>query len=156
MKENAPAYVIGLDYGTNSVRALLVEARTGAKVAAVHYYPRWQQGQCCHPAQNRFRQHPLVHLEGLEATVRAVAAQVPAAQGVGLGLLPDADNPNALFVRWKNHTALAEAAVNHKARTWGGENFTKYSGGIYSSEWFRDKILHVVRQDAAVAQAAHS
>ncbi|MGI4834339.1 MAG: ribulokinase [Janthinobacterium lividum] len=174
----SPAYVIGLDYGTDSVRALLVEARTGAEVAqAVHYYPRWQQGQYCHPAQNRFRQHPLDHLEGLAATVREVAAKVPAAQilglaidttgstpgpvnadGVALGLLPEfADNPNALFVLWKDHTALAEAAeINHKARTWGGEDFTKYSGGIYSSEWFWAKIMHITRQDEAVAQAAYS
>ena len=178
MEEKSPAYVIGLDYGTDSVRALLVDARTGAEVAqAVHYYSRWQRGQYCHAAQNRFRQHPLDHLEGLEATVRAVALAVPAAQirglavdttgstpgpvnaqGVALGLLPEfADNPNALFVLWKDHSALAEAAeINHKARTWGGEDFTKYSGGIYSSEWFWAKIMHTVRADAAVAQAAHS
>ena len=174
----SPAYVIGLDYGTDSVRALLVDARTGTEVAqAVHYYPRWQQGQYCNPAQNRFRQHPLDHLEGLEATVREVALKAPAEQILGLaidttgstpgpvneqgqllGMLPEfADNPNALFVLWKDHTALAEAAeINHKARTWGGEDFTKYSGGIYSSEWFWAKIMHIVREDAAVTQAAYS
>ncbi|MGI4874713.1 MAG: ribulokinase [Janthinobacterium lividum] len=173
-----PAYVIGLDYGTDSVRALLVDAHSGAEIAqAVYYYPRWKQGQYCNPTKNQFRQHPLDHLEGLEATVREVAAQVPAAhirglaidttgstpgpvdaQGQLLGMLPEfADNPNALFVLWKDHTALAEAAeINHKARTWGGEDFTKYSGGIYSSEWFWAKILHIVRRDEAVAQAAHS
>ena len=174
----SPAYVIGLDYGTDSVRALLVNARTGAEVAqAVHYYPRWRQGQYCHPAKNQFRQHPLDYLEGLEATVREVAAQVPAtqilglaidttgstpgpvnAQGVLLGLLPEfADNPNAQFILWKDHTAVAEAAeINHKARTWGGEDFTNYAGGIYSSEWFWAKILHVVREDEAVGHAAYS
>jgi len=174
----SPTYVIGLDYGTDSVRALLVDARTGAEVAqAVHYYPRWKQGQYCNPAKNRFRQHPLDHLEGLEATVREVALKVPAAQirglaidttgstpgpvneqGQLLGMLPEfAENPNALFILWKDHTALAEAAeINHKARTWGGEDYTKYSGGIYSSEWFWAKIMHVVREDEAVANAAYS
>lgn len=175
----APAYVIGLDYGTDSVRALLVDARTGAEVAqAVHYYPRWQRGAYCNATKNQFRQHPLDYLEGLETTIRQVVAHVadPAqvvglavdttgstpgpvnAQGVALGLLPEfADNPNALFVLWKDHTALAEAAeINHKARTWGGEDYTSYEGGIYSSEWFWAKIMHIVREDDAVHQAAHS
>ena len=171
-------YVIGLDYGTDSVRALLVNARTGAEVArAVHEYPRWQAGRYCQLAHNQFRQHPLDHLEGLEATMRAVARRVPKEQivglavdttgstpgpvneqGVALGLLPEfADNPHALFVLWKDHTAVAEAAeINRKARTWGGVDYTKYEGGVYSSEWFWAKITHVLRQDAAVAGAAYS
>ena len=178
MQEQPTAYVIGIDYGTDSVRALLVNARTGTEIAqAVHYYPRWKAGRYCHAAKNQFRQHPLDHIEGLEATVRQVAQQVPAAQivglaidttgstpgpvnadGVALGLLPEfAENPNALFVLWKDHTALAEAAeINHKARTWGGEDYTRFAGGIYSSEWFWAKIMHIVREDEAVAAAAHS
>ena len=173
-----PAYVIGVDYGTDSVRALLVDARTGTEVAqAVHHYARWKTLQYCNPAKNQFRQHPLDYIEGLEAVVRRVAQRVPAAQivglavdttgstpgpvnadGVALGLLPEfADNPNAQFVLWKDHTALGEAAeINQLARTWGGEDFTKFEGGIYSSEWFWAKILHVLREDAAVAAAAHS
>jgi len=172
------AYVIGLDYGTDSVRALLVNAQTGAEVAqAVHYYPRWKQGAYCNPQKNQFRQHPLDYIEGLEATVRQVAQQVPAAQikgiaidttgstpgavneqGVALALTPGfEENPNAMFVLWKDHTALAEAAeVNEKARTWGGPDYTQFEGGIYSSEWFWAKIAHVVREDEAVAQAAYS
>ncbi|TGE24990.1 ribulokinase [Hymenobacter aquaticus] len=175
---SADAYVIGIDYGTDSVRALLVNARTGAEVAqAVHPYARWKEQRYCNAAKNQFRQHPLDHIEGLEATVRQVAGRVPAEQivglavdttgstpgpvneqGVALALLPEfADNPNAMFVLWKDHTALAEAAeINRKARSWGGEDYTKFEGGIYSSEWFWAKIMHVTRQDAAVAAAAHS
>ncbi|MDB5234966.1 MAG: ribulokinase [Hymenobacter sp.] len=173
-----PAYVIGVDYGTDSVRALLVDARTGAEIAqAVHNYARWKTLQYCNPARNQFRQHPLDYIEGLEAVVRRVAQQVPAAQivglavdttgstpgavneqGVALALLPEfAENPNAMFVLWKDHTALDEAAeINHKARTWGGEDYTKFEGGIYSSEWFWAKLAHVVREDEAVANAAYS
>ena len=173
-----PAYVIGVDYGTDSVRALLVDTQTGTEIAqAVHPYARWKTLQYCNPARNQFRQHPLDHIEGLEAVVRRVAQAVDAAhivglavdttgstpgpvnaQGVALGLLPEfAENPNALFVLWKDHTALAEAAeINHKARTWGGEDYTKFEGGIYSSEWFWAKIMHVLREDEAVARAAHS
>ena len=173
-----PAYVIGVDYGTDSVRAVLIDARTGAeKAQAVHNYARWKTLQYCNPARNQFRQHPLDYIEGLEAVVRRVTQQVAAeqvvglavdttgstpgpvnAQGVALGLLPEfAENANAQFVLWKDHTALDEAAeINHKARTWGGEDYTKFEGGIYSSEWFWAKIMHVVREDEAVAQAAHS
>ncbi|MEJ7661666.1 MAG: hypothetical protein WKG07_19835 [Hymenobacter sp.] len=150
------AYVIGLDYGTDSVRALLVDARTGAEVAqAVHYYPRWKQGQYCNarpeplsPAPARPPRRAGSHgaRSGRQSARRAdswVSPSTPPAprpapvnaQGAAAGpATPEfAENPNALFVLWKDHTALAEAAeINHKARTWGGEDFTKYSGGIYS------------------------
>ncbi len=175
----ADSYVIGLDFGTSSVRALLVEAATGREVAeAVREYPRWEAGQFCDPDRNQFRQHPLDHLEGLTAAVREVAALVddPARivalavdatastpgpvneQGVALGLLPEfADNPNALFILWKDHTAVAEAEeINQLARSWGGPDFTRYSGGVYSPEWFWAKIMRIVRHDEAVARAAYS
>jgi len=177
---NSPseAYVVGVDYGTDSVRALLVNARTGEEVAqAVSYYPRWKKQQYCNPVRNQFRQHPLDYIEGLEATVRQVAQAVSKEQivglavdttgstpgpvneqGVALGLLPEfAENPNALFVLWKDHTSVQEAAeINQKARTWGGEDYTKFEGGIYSSEWFWAKITHILREDEAVAKAAYS
>ena len=53
-------YVIGLDYGTDSARALVVEVATGRQVASsVKYYPRWKKGMYCAPMENRWRQHPL-------------------------------------------------------------------------------------------------
>ena len=173
-------YVIGLDYGTDSVRAVLVNTKNGDCVAShVVLYPRWKSGKYCNPVENQFRQHPLDHLEGLEASVKGVlekskisASHVKAIcvdttgssplpvdeKGQSLALNPAfAENPNAMMVLWKDHTAIEEAdEINHIARTWGGEDYTKYEGGIYSSEWFWSKILHVVREDQKVADAAFS
>lgn len=173
-------YVIGLDYGTDSVRAVIVDAADGNCLASsVHWYTRWKEEKYCDASKNQFRQHPLDHLEGLQATVKGVVSasgidpvQVkgicvdttgssPMAvdeQGVALALTAGfEENPNAMVVLWKDHTAIKEAEeINRIAKSWGGEDYTKYEGGIYSSEWFWAKILHIIRQDKAVAQSAYS
>ena len=170
--------VIGIDYGTDSVRAVLIDSRSGEALAASAFaYPRWKRGLYCNPAVHAFRQHPLDYMEGLEHVVRDLLRQHPEAastvkaisvdttgstpvaidaEGMPLALHPAfAENPNAMFVLWKDHTAIDEAdEINAKARTWGGVDFTRYSGGDYSSEWFWAKMLHIVRHDEAVAQAA--
>jgi len=173
-------YVIGLDYGSDSVRAVLIDAANGQEIEAeVSYYQRWKKGLFCNPSENRFRQHPLDHLEGLEHTIKAVVSRsgveaaavkgicidttgsspIPVNEaGIPLSLTSDfEENPNAMMVLWKDHTAIDEAnEINDLARSWGGEDFTKYEGGIYSSEWFWAKILHVAREDEKVKQAAYS
>jgi L-ribulokinase len=174
-------YVLGADFGTDSVRAVLVDTADGAELAsAVSHYPRWKKGLYCLPTQNQFRQHPLDYIESLEDAIRRALAKLPDLnplsvlaisvdttgstpvavnrQGIPLALLPEfAENPNGMFILWKDHTALAEAEeINHKARNWDGMDYTQYEGGIYSSEWFWAKIIHTIRQDTAVAQAAYS
>ncbi len=173
-------YVIGLDYGTDSVRAVLIDASNGAEMASsVHWYARWKEGKYCNPAANQFRQHPLDHIEGLEATIKAVVRESGVAPETVRGICVDTtgsspiavakdgtplcmtpgfeENPNAMMVLWKDHTAIAEAEeINTLARTWGGEDYTKYEGGIYSSEWFWAKILHVIREDSDVRDSAYS
>lgn len=177
MNEN---FVIGLDFGSDSVRAVLVDSQNGNTLASeVYWYPRWNEGMYCNPKINQFRQHPSDHLEGMEYTIKAILKQSainpksvrsicvdttgssPIAvdrEGQSLAFNPKfSDNPNAMMILWKDHTAIAEAdEINELARNWGGENFTKYEGGIYSSEWFWAKILHVIRKDEAVKNEAYS
>ncbi len=174
------SYVIGLDYGTDSVRAVLLDARSGEEVAAeVYWYPRWKEQKYCDASKNQFRQHPLDHIEGLENTIKGVVSKSgidsAAVKGICIdttGSSPIAvtkdgtplavvkgfeENPNAMMVLWKDHTAIEEAnEINELARTWGGDDYTKYEGGIYSSEWFWAKITHVIREDEGVKKAAYS
>ena len=72
-------YVIGLDYGSDSARAIVVNALTGETLAtAVKYYPRWKEGKYCNPAINQYRQHPQDYIDVLEASVKEALAACPA------------------------------------------------------------------------------
>lgn len=173
-------YVIGLDYGSDSVRAVLIDTANGKELASsVHWYQRWKNNLYNNASINQFRQHPLDHIEGLEKTITDVvknssvkasdikaicidttgSSPIPVTEdGTPLALVNGfEENPNAMMVLWKDHTAIKEAnEINELAENWGGENFTKYEGGIYSSEWFWAKILHVIREDEAVKNAAYT
>jgi L-ribulokinase len=173
-------YVIGIDFGTDSVRALVVHAGTGETAGtAVAEYPRWKAGLYCNAAQSQFRQHPLDYLESMEASVKAALSQVcdevrrqvkgiaidttgstPVAvnrAGTPLALLPNFEtNPNGMFILWKDHTANAEAEeINTLARRWPTD-YTRFVGGVYSSEWFWAKILRTLRIDHMVRENAYS
>lgn len=174
------SFVIGVDFGTDSVRSIIVNAHNGEEVAAsVFYYPRWKKGLFCDPLQNLFRQHPSDYIEGLEYTIneclkksdRAVAANIkgisvdttgstPVAvneKGTPLSLLPEFENnPNAMFVLWEDHTSVKEAAeLNDHAITFD-TNYLKFVGGVYSSEWFWAKLLHILREDESVRKNIYS
>lgn len=173
-------FVIGVDYGTDSVRSIIVNAHTGAEVASsVHYYARWKEGLFCNSAANQFRQHPLDYIEGLEETIKRcllqagphVAAHVKAISvdttgstpvavdksGTPLALLPAFEhNPAAMFVLWKDHTSVEEAAAINRHAARFDVNYLQYVGGIYSSEWFWAKLLRILKDDEAVRSACYS
>ncbi|HET9826758.1 MAG TPA: ribulokinase, partial [Chitinophagaceae bacterium] len=176
-----PSYVIGIDYGTDSVRSVLVDASDGTELSSsVFFYPRWKSNLYCNPAMNQFRQHPLDYIEGLDTTIKdclnkagqkQIAQHVKAIsvdttgstpvavdkRGIPLSLLPRFENnPNAMFVLWKDHTATKEAAeINEHAKKIT-PNYLQFVGGIYSSEWFWAKLLHILRDDPEIRDACYS
>src|SRR3569833_3020239 len=173
-------FVIVVDYGTDSVRSVIVDATNGKELASsVFNYPRWQQGLYCNAAQNQFRQHPLDYVEGLEQTIKnciekagadvasaikAIAVDTTGSTpvainraGVPLALTAGFEsNPNAMFVLWKDHTGVKEAGEINEHATKFDINYLQYVGGIYSSEWFWAILLHVLRVDEQVRNAAYS
>ena len=177
---NIDQFVIGVDFGTDSVRSVLVDASNGNELSAsVYHYPRWRDGLFCDPKKNQFRQHPLDYIEGLQYSIReclkiaGTSAQknVKAISVDTTGSTPIAvdstgtplamhqqfeSNPNAMFVLWKDHTATAEAVeINEHAEKFH-INYLQFVGGIYSSEWFWAKLLHVLRSDQDVQNACFS
>lgn len=169
-------YVIGVDYGTDSVRALLIDVRTGEELAAaVSEYARWNRGLYCDAARLQFRQHPLDYLEGLEQVLREVVRQCPEPgvvraiavdttgstpclvdeQCMPLALKPGfEENPAAMFVLWKDHTAGREAERINAHVTAEKAPYTLYTGGCYSSEWFWAKALRLLNEDPSLRGAA--
>lgn len=173
-------YVIGLDYGSDSARAMIINALTGEELAtSVKYYPRWKEQKYCNATKNQYRQHPLDYIEVLEASIKECLAMsspdisknvvaiafdttgsTPAfinKEGTPLALLPEfSENPNAMFILWKDHTAIKEAAeINELAEKWEID-YTSFVGGVYSSEWYWAKALHILRKDESVRKAAYS
>lgn len=172
-------YVIGVDFGTDSVRALIVDTTNGQEQCqSTFYYPRWKKGWYCDPTRNQFRQHPLDYIEGLEVVVTECLEVRTDLRNKIRGISVDTtgstpcavdhtgqplamhnqfmEDPDAMFVLWKDHTALQEAnEINHWSKKWDID-YTQYSGGVYSSEWFWAKLLHILRKNTTVRQAAYS
>lgn len=178
MTSGNTSFVIGLDFGTDSVRAVVIRVADGEEVAeAVAAYPRWAEQKYCDAARQMFRHHPADYLESMARAVRHAlggrtdiahavvgigvdttgSSPIPvAADGTPLALHEEfADDPDAMCILWKDHTAIAEAEdINALCRSGRFTDYTRYVGGIYSSEWYWAKILHVGRHNPRVFRAA--
>lgn len=173
-------YVIGVDFGSDSVRAVVINTADGTMMAQTERgYPRWLAGKYQDMEKRMFRQHPLDYVEAftdvMHALLDAVSGEVrenitaisfaatgstpcPVDRtGTPLALLPEfIENPNAMFHLWKDHTAIQEAAeINAAFSDDNGIDYTKYQGA-YCSEWYWAKILHTIRMDEQVKAAAYS
>jgi L-ribulokinase len=173
-------FVIGVDFGTDAVRAVLVDARNGGELASASFaYPRWRDGLYCDPARNQFRQHPLDYIEGLGYTIKACLRQAgeeaasavraitiattgstPVAvneEGTPLALMPGFEqNANAMFVLPKDQTAVKEAAEINFIAGKQEVDYLKCSGGVYSPEGYWAKLLHILRADESVSRSCFS
>ena len=178
-------YTIGLDYGTNSVRCLIVDTAHGEELGtSVFEYPTGAAGIILDASDhNVARQNPADYIQGLEVIIKGAieearkkSASFDPSAIIGIGMdttgstplpidregvplaLQDAfaDNPNAQAWLWKDHTSIAEAAeITQLAQKYHPE-YLDMCGGTYSSEWFFSKILHCLRVDRKVFDAAYT
>ena len=178
-------YVIGLDFGTNSCRSLIVDTANGKELASqVFSYPSGKQGVIVDPADpNLARQNPADYLKGIEATIkgalkkaRSARHSFSAADVIGIGVdttgsspMPvDAlgqalcfdkrfrKNPAAMVWLWKDHTGYAEATQITELASRIRPHYLSKIGGVYSSEWWWSKILHCKKTAPDVFEAARS
>jgi L-ribulokinase len=177
-------YTIGVDYGTNSVRALVVDISSGAEIAtAVYDYPSGEAGILLDPADpNLARQNPVDYIEGFYQSVRnavrdaANTDEFQADQVVGIGVdttgsTPIPVNKDGIALAtidqfkenlashawlWKDHTSHAEAEEITCKATESGLPYLAKCGGTYSSEWYWSKILHCLRTAPEIAEVAYS
>ncbi|HET6427531.1 MAG TPA: ribulokinase [Phycisphaerae bacterium] len=177
-------YAVGLDYGTNSVRAVVVDVSNGREIGtAVWGYTHGREGVILSNDPNLARQHPADYVRGAGESIRGALAQARKAvksfrpaDVIGIGVdttgstpLPvDADGrplalseafsrePAAMAWLWKDHTSVAEAEeITALARRLRPHYLAK-CGGTYSSEWFFSKILHCLRTAPKVFRAAYT
>jgi len=179
------AYTIGLDFGTNSIRCLIVDVTDGNELGtAVYEYETGEFGVILDPSDhNLARQNPADYLRSIEVSIKEAIARAKDTdktfntnQIIGIGVdttgstpLPVdkngtplamldkfRDNPNAYAWLWKDHTGHAEAAEITELAEKEHPEYLAKCGGTYSSEWFFSKILHCLRVDPKVFDAAYT
>ncbi len=181
---NTPAFTLGLDYGSNSVRCVIIDLANGQLCGtAVWGYAAGDAGVLTDPANHHVaRQSPQDYLDGLEKTVVPALAQAASYPGfkpervIGIGVDTTGSTPipvdahmtplamkpefknnlNAHAWMWKDHSGMAEAEQITALATRHRPHYLAKCGGTYSSEWLFSKIWHCLKADRRVFDAAHS
>jgi len=173
-------YLLGLDFGTDSVRAIIADSSNGTVISSGSCcYRRWAEHKYCDAQANMYRHHPLDYMESMEEAIHSairdagsgiaeriagIAADTTAStpvlidrQGRPLAMLPQyEDNPDAMFVLWKDHTAIKENDEINRACKANTIDYSKYCGGSYSCEWVWAKMLHCLREDKSLLESTWS
>lgn len=172
-------FTLGADFGSDSVRVVILDASNG-KVAGsyVSYYKRWEKKLYCNDKINQFRQHPLDYIESLmeavnksleeanktckdiKEKIRGICIDTTGStpclcdkDGMPLSMSEKfKEDPDAMFILWKDHTSVKEAEEINRVAHNNDIDYTKYLGGVYSSEWFWAKTLHIIRKNKKVKE----
>ena len=172
-------FTLGADFGSDSVRVVILDASNG-KVARsyVSYYKRWEKKLYCNDKINQFRQHPLDYIESLTEAVnksleeanktckdikeriRGICIDTTGStpclcdkDGMPLSMSEEfKEDPDAMFILWKDHTSVKEAEEINRVAHSNDVDYTKYLGGVYSTEWFWAKALHTIRKNKKVKE----
>jgi L-ribulokinase len=178
------AFTLGIDFGTNSARALVVRCSDGAEVGSfVAHYSSGEQGVLIDPRDPHLaRQHPGDYLGTMEDCVLGALASAAKSKGfnaskiIGIGVdttgsspipvdkfnVPLAMRPKwrrnlaAQCWLWKDHTSWKEAARITEVAAKLRPQYIAKCGNTYSSEWFWSKIWRCLKVAPDVFRAAHS
>ena len=172
-------YVIGLDFGSDSVRALLANAYSGEEIAhEVCFYPRWQKMLYSNPAEQQFRHHPLDYIESMTEAIAKLTKKYKdiASDVVALAMDTTAstpvfvdehltplsltdkykEDPDAMFILWKDHTAWKESNEINEALQKSQVNYAREMGNYYTPEGYWAKVLHILRTNKNIRKDAYS
>ena len=178
-------YAIGLDFGTNSCRSLIVDISNGNELSThVFNYPSGESGVILDSHDpNLARQNPADYLQGIEVTIKEAITKAKASDKnfssdniIGIGVDTTGSSPmpvdtegtplcfldkfknnsSAMVWLWKDHTSHTEANQITQLASKEHPEYLSKIGGVYSSEWFWSKILHCSKEDSEVFKSAHS
>lgn len=178
-------YAIGLDFGTNSCRSLIVDLADGRELSSqVFNYPSGDAGVVVNSADpNQARQNPIDYLQGIEATIKeaikkakAVTSDFSAEKIIGIGVDTTGSSPMpvdskgvplcfrdefknqpaAMVWLWKDHTSFTEAEKITEAASKTHPEYLAKIGGVYSSEWFWSKVWHCQKENPKVFNSAYA